>query len=61
MMTGLEIEKVLQALEIIKNQPRGDERMFQQVSDYSMLNVSDKVVRIIQRRDYVKRVVWKLY
>ena len=45
MMTGLEIEKVLQALEIIKNQPRGDERMFQQVSDYSMLNVSDKVVK----------------
>ncbi len=62
MMTGLEIEKVLQALEIIKNQPRGDERMFQKVSDYSMLNVSDKVVRIIHSyTDYVKRVVWKLY
>ena len=62
MMTGLEIEKVLQALEIIKNQPRGDERMFQQVSDYSMLNVSDKVVRIIHSYTvYVKRVVWKLY
>jgi UDP-N-acetylglucosamine 2-epimerase len=62
MMVGLEIERVMQALEIIKNQHRGDQRMFQQVPDYSMPNVSDKVVRIIHSyTDYVKRVVWKKY
>ena len=62
MMVGLEIERVMQALEIIKNQHRGDQRMFQQVPDYSMPNVSDKVVRIIHSyTDYVKRVVWKIY
>jgi UDP-N-acetylglucosamine 2-epimerase (non-hydrolysing) len=62
MMVGLEVERVMQALEIIKNQLRGDERMLRQVADYSMPNVSDKVVRIIQSyTDYVKRVVWKNY
>ena len=62
MMVGLEVDRVMQALEIIKNQLRGDERTLQQVSDYSMPNVSDKVVRIIHSyTDYVKRVVWKIY
>jgi UDP-N-acetyl-L-fucosamine synthase len=62
MMVGLEIERVLQALEIIKNQLRGDQRMLQQVIDYSMPKVSDKVVRIIHSyTDYVNRVVWKKY
>ncbi|MGX9742419.1 non-hydrolyzing UDP-N-acetylglucosamine 2-epimerase [Pseudocitrobacter corydidari] len=62
MMVGLESERVLQALEIIATQPRGEERLLRQVSDYSMPNVSDKVVRIIHSyTDYVKRVVWKQY
>ncbi len=62
MMVGLEVERVMQALEIIKNQLRGDQRMFQQVCDYSMPNVSDKIVRIIQSyTNYVNRVVWKKY
>jgi UDP-N-acetyl-L-fucosamine synthase len=62
MMVGLEIERVMQALEIIKNQLRGDQHLLQQVADYSMPNVSDKVVRIIHSyTDYVKRVVWKKY
>ena len=62
MMVGLEVERIMQALDIVKTQPRGDERMLQQVSDYSIPNVSDKVVRIIHSyTDYVKRVVWKLY
>lgn len=62
MMVGLEIERVLQALDIIKTQPRGDKRLLRPVYDYSMPNVSDKVVRIIHSyTDYVKRVVWKEY
>jgi len=60
MMVGLEVERVRQGLAILANQPRGDERVLRQVSDYSMPNVSDKVVRIIHSyTDYVNRVVWK--
>ena len=62
MMVGLETERVRQALAILATQPRGDARNLRQVSDYSMPNVSDKVVRIIHSyTDYVKRVVWKAY
>ena len=62
MMVGLELERVLQALAIIEHQPRGSERLLRQVADYSMPNVSDKVLRIIHSyTDYVNRVVWKKY
>jgi UDP-N-acetylglucosamine 2-epimerase len=62
MMVGLEVERVRQALAILNNQPRGKERMLRQVSDYSMPNVSEKVVRIIHSyTDYVNRVIWKKY
>ncbi|WP_336292210.1 non-hydrolyzing UDP-N-acetylglucosamine 2-epimerase [Cronobacter dublinensis] len=62
MMVGLECDRVLQALDILNDQPRGQNRLLRQVSDYSMPNVSDKVVRIIlSYTDYVKRVVWKEY
>ena len=66
MMVGLEIERIKQALTILGNQPRGAERTdphgIRQVADYSMSNVSDKVVRIIHSyTDYVKRVVWREY
>lgn len=62
MMVGLGVERVMQALQILESQPSGDERLLRQVSDYSMPNVSDKVVRIIHSyTDYVKRVVWKEY
>ena len=62
MMVGLEEQRVLQGLTILQTQPRGDERLLRQVSDYSMPNVSDKVVRIIHSyTDYVNRVVWKKY
>jgi len=62
MMVGLEIERVMQALAILESQPRGDSRSLRQVGDYSMPNVSDKVLRIIHSyTDYVSRVVWKKY
>ncbi len=62
MMVGLGIERVLQGLQVIESQDRGDVRQLRQVYDYSMPNVSDKVVRIIHSyTDYVMRVVWKQY
>lgn len=62
MMVGLECDRVRQALAILEDQQRGDIRNFRPVADYSMPNVSDKVVRIIHSyTDYVKRVVWKQY
>ncbi|MBB1274715.1 non-hydrolyzing UDP-N-acetylglucosamine 2-epimerase [Psychromonas sp. SR45-3] len=62
MMVGLEPKRVMQALQILETQARGDERTLRQVADYSMPNVSDKVVRIIHSyTDYINRVVWKKY
>lgn len=62
MMVGLNIERVFQALEILESQPQGNERLLRQVADYSMPNVSDKVVRIIHSyTDYINRVIWKKY
>ncbi|WP_445781401.1 non-hydrolyzing UDP-N-acetylglucosamine 2-epimerase [Shewanella sp.] len=62
MMVGLEVERVRQGLAILATQPRGAERSLRLVADYSMPNVSDKVVRIIHSyTDYVNRVVWKKY
>jgi UDP-N-acetyl-L-fucosamine synthase len=62
MMVGLDVERVRQGLVIIAQQSRGTERDLRLVSDYSMPNVSAKVVRIIHSyTDYVNRVVWKKY
>lgn len=62
MMTGLESERVLQALQVLEGQSRGSERTLRLVADYSMPNVSEKIVRIIHSyTDYVKRVVWKQF
>lgn len=62
MMTGLDLERILQGIEVLKNQPRGGKRLLRQVADYSVPNVSAKVVRIIlSYTNYVKRTVWKAY
>src|SRR5699024_5691974 len=56
MMVGLGKERILQGLEVLETQDKGTLRL---VADYSMPNVSDKVVRIIlSYKDYVARVVW---
>lgn len=57
MMVGLEKERILQALEVLETQ---EENTLRLVEDYSMPNVSDKVLRIIlSYTDYVNRVVWR--
>jgi len=62
MMVGLGVERIMQALEIINEQVRDEQRILRQVEDYSMPNVSDKIIRIIHSyTDYVNRVVWKKY
>lgn len=62
MMVGLEVERVMQALQVLESQGRGDQRSLRLVDDYSMPNVADKVLRIIHSyRDYVMRTVWKRY
>ena len=58
-MTGLKKKRIIQGIELVKNQPREKNRYFRQVSDYTMPNVSVKIVRIIlSYTDYVNRVVW---
>ena len=62
MMVGLDVERVMQGLKVLEGQPSGETRLLRQVEDYSMPNVSDKVLRIIHSyTDYVMRTVWKRY
>jgi len=62
MMVGLNVDRVRQGLDILSGQARGEQRSLRLVADYSIPNVSDKVLRILQSyTDYVNRVVWKKY
>ena len=62
MMVGLEMVRICQALAILAKQPRGIERSLRMVADYDVINVSEKVVRIIHSyTDYVNRVVWRKF
>ncbi|MCY1528258.1 UDP-2,3-diacetamido-2,3-dideoxy-D-glucuronate 2-epimerase [compost metagenome] len=59
MMVGMNTERIMQGLTQLQTQKRGSERTLRRVADYSMPNVSDKMVRIIiSYVDYIKRVVW---
>ena len=59
MMVGLSPERIMQGLVQVLRQKVGAERNFRHVVDYTMPNVSEKMVRIIlSYTDYVKRVVW---
>lgn len=59
MMVGTNLERIIQGIAQLETQKRGEERLLRLVADYSMPNVSDKVVRIIlSYTDYAKRVVW---
>ena len=60
MMTGLEWNRIQETLAVLASQPRGSNRALRRVRDYDVLNVSDKVVRIIlSYTDYVNRTVWR--
>lgn len=62
MMVGLEVERVRQGLSILATQSRGATRSIRLVNDYSLANVSEKVVRIIHSyTNYINRVVWQKY
>ena len=62
MMVGLSEQRVMQGLAILERQSSGQDRSARLVADYSMPNVSEKVVRIIlSYTDYVNRTVWKKY
>ena len=62
MMVGLSKDRVLQGLKILETQQNGEEPTLRSVYDYSMPNVSEKVVRLIHSyTDYVNRVIWKKY
>ena len=59
MMVGMNTERILQGIAQLALQQTGQDRNLRKVQDYSMSNVSDKVVRIIlSYTDYVNRVVW---
>lgn len=60
MLTGFNLDRVMQGLTILEEQPRDDARSLRLVADYSMPNVSEKIVRIMHSyTDYVKRTVWR--
>jgi UDP-N-acetylglucosamine 2-epimerase len=59
MMVGLNLDRVLQGLAVLETQKRGPERTLREVGDYTMPNVSGKVLRVIlSYTDYVRRTVW---
>ncbi|SIQ50955.1 UDP-N-acetylglucosamine 2-epimerase (non-hydrolysing) [Shewanella morhuae] len=60
MFTGMSVERILQAIDILEKQPRGVIRLINKVQDYVAPNVSDKVLRtILSYTDYVNRVIWR--
>ncbi|MFP3675316.1 UDP-N-acetylglucosamine 2-epimerase (non-hydrolyzing), partial [Bacillus sp. SIMBA_031] len=60
MFTGMNVERIVQAIDILENQPRGKVRLINKVNNYIAPNVSDKVLRtIISYTDYVNKFVWK--
>ncbi|MGL4672192.1 non-hydrolyzing UDP-N-acetylglucosamine 2-epimerase [Cetobacterium sp.] len=57
MMVGLQKERIIQGLTVLETQ---EATTLRKVEDYSMPNVSDKVLRIIlSYTDYINRVVWR--
>ena len=59
MFSGLDVARVLQCLEILKDQAKGSKRILNIIKDYETTNVSEKILRIMQSyTDFVNRKVW---
>jgi UDP-N-acetylglucosamine 2-epimerase (non-hydrolysing) len=59
-MCGLDYQNVINSIKIVVEQFKTSSTLFNTVHDYEQINVSHKIVRIIQSyTDYVNRVVWK--
>ena len=62
MMVDLDIKKIRTALKILKTQTENKQRIINIVNDYNLINVSEKVLRIIHSHtDYINKKVWKKY
>ena len=60
MMTGVNIDRIFQALEVLSSQKRDQNRSLKLVEDYNVDNVSEKVIRIIiSYTDFIKKNIWK--
>ena len=60
MFVGMDVDRVLQGLDILATQPRGEHRTLRLVGDYAPENVSDKVMRIIlSYTNFINRKVWR--
>lgn len=60
-LCGMELSQVSQALDVLSTQPRGDQdRLLRLVNDYSPVNVSDKILRILlSYTPFVNQRVWR--
>lgn len=59
-MSGLKAQRVIESIDIVTSQYLENQNTFQTIKDYTVKNVSSKMVRIIQSyTDYINRTVWK--
>lgn len=60
MMTGVNLDRIIQAIDILSFQKKGSDRTLKLVQDYDINNVSEKILRIIHSyTDYIKKNIWK--
>ena len=60
MFTGMNIDRIFNAIDILADQGRGENRIISVVDDYIAPNVSEKVIRtIMSYTDYVNKVIWR--
>ncbi len=61
-MSGINLDRVIQSLDMLSDQGRGEERTLQIVNEYKNVNVSEKMIRVIlSYTDYIKREIWKTF